>query len=156
MRDRLQHQIVTGKLKPNHWLVAAFAVVLFVSLAWAFLWPFALPVDANEVQAAEVRLEPSGRDEHVPPPAVTSDPTAIAALVAVIRSGTVSSDHKCADRGVITPRRSTGDPLEVRVLPGHDPQWYELRYDGSVYRVPRARFVAATQQLGVTVPLECH
>lgn len=86
----------------------------------------------------------------------SSDPDAVASLLGVLRSGVVGQDHKRASRGAITLRRSTGVPVEVEFLPGHHVEWYEFRYAGQLYRVPRAEFVAAMRRVGVEVPLECQ
>jgi hypothetical protein len=136
--------------------VAALALGLLVVAGWVYLrQPAVDGLDSSGVRAVEVRFEPWGEDMAVSPGSSTADPEAVAALVAVLRSGAETRDHKCPSRGVITLRKSLGQPLELRFLPGHHADWYEFRYAGKVYRVPRAEFVAAMRRVGVEVPLEC-
>ena len=138
-------------------LVAGLGLILIGVAGWAyFRQPMFDAFEAGDVRAAEARFEPRGGGSAVPPGAATTDPEAIAALVAVLRSGTQTRDHKCGSRGVITLQLSSGRAVELWFLPGHHAEWYEFRYDGEVYRVPRAEFVAAMRRVGVEVPLECR
>jgi hypothetical protein len=133
--------------------VAAVALGLFAVAAWGILrQPSIAALHAHTVEA---RFEPWGEDGAVRPGAKTADPEAVAALVGVLRSGVTGREHKCGSRGVITLRRAFGGPVELRFLPGHHDEWYEFRYAGQLYRVPRAEFVAAMRRVGVEVPLEC-
>lgn len=136
-------------------VVAVVAVGLLAAVAWALFRPPAVRAfDAAEVQAVEVRSDPRG-EQPTPPGASTADPEVIAAVVAVLRSGERTSDHKCGSRGTITLHRANGAPAVLEFLPGHHDEWYEFRYERGIYRVPRAEFVAAMRLLGVEVPLKC-
>jgi len=138
-------------------LLAAGSVAIVVALGWWFLRPpDPLAVDADRVRRVEVRFEPWGEDMVRSPGAASEDREAIAALVAVVRSGRETTDHKCGSRGAVSFQRSAGLPAELRFLPGHHAEWYEFRAGGKVYRVPRAGFVAAMRRVGVEVPLECQ
>lgn len=110
---------------------------------------------AAGIQAVEVRFEPRSEDDVVPASTTCSDPEAIAALLAAIQPATEAREHKCGSCGVLVFRRSVGFPAELSFLPGHDPDWYELRYRRKIYRVPRAGFVEAMHRLGAPVPLDC-
>ncbi len=133
---------------------AAVVLGLLTAAGWAYLRQPS--VNALDARAVEVRFERWGEGEAVPPGSDTADPEAVAALVAVLRSGAESQDHKCGSRGVITLRRSAGRPVQLWFLPGHHAEWYEFRYAGRAYRVPRAEFVAAMRRVGVEVPLQCQ
>lgn len=136
-------------------LVAGAVVVTAVAAAWWFLRPpKPLAVEADQVQRVEVRFEPWGEANVRPAGATTADREAIVALVAVVKLGRETSDHKCGSRGVIRFERAVGLAAEVYFLPGHDPEWYEFRTGGRTYRVPRDEFVAALRRLGVEVPLD--
>lgn len=138
-------------------LVAILAVGLLVGGWWAFSRPSPVgALDAREIHAVEVRFEPWGEERAVAPGVSSADPEAVAALVAVLRTGTEGQDHKCGSRGIITLRQSLGRSVMLRYLPGHHAEWYEFRYGGKLYRVLRAEFVAAMRRLGVEVPLKCQ
>jgi hypothetical protein len=138
-------------------LVVALAVALLVCGWWAFVRQSPVGAfDVREIHAVEVRFEPWGEERAVAPGASSADPVVVAALVAVLRTGTEAEDHKCGSRGIITLQRSPGRSAELRFLAGHHPKWYEFRYAGKLYRVPRAEFVAAMRRLGVEVPLKCE
>jgi predicted RNA-binding Zn ribbon-like protein len=135
----------------------AAIIALAAILAWFFLRPpNPLTMEANQVRRVEVQFEPWGEDMARLPGAASEDREAIAALVAVVRSGQETPDHKCGSRGAVVFQRSVGLPAVLRFLPGHHAEWYEFRAGGKVYRVPRAEFVAAMHQVGVEVPLECR
>jgi hypothetical protein len=78
---------------------------------------------------------------------------AIAALVGVLRSGLVTTDHGTSAQGTIWFQRWGEEVDELCFFPGHDPEWYEFRAGGRAYRVPRAGFMAALRQAGVALPL---
>lgn len=137
--------------------VAALALGVIAVGWWMYVREPALDgLDPGDVRAVEVRFEPFGEDLSVAPGFGSADPDAIAALVAVLRSGTETGDHKCGSRGIVTLRRSFGRSPAFRFLPGHHADWYEVRYAGKVYRVPRAEFVAAMRRVGGDVPRECQ
>lgn len=137
-------------------LLVGVAVVAAGAAVWLFLHPLdPLAVEADQVRRVEVRFEPWGEDMVRQAGATSEDREVIALLVAVIRSGQETRDHKCGSRGVILFERSVGSAAELHFLPGHDPAWYEFRTGGRVFRVPRAEFVAAMRRVGVEVPLEC-
>jgi hypothetical protein len=137
-------------------LVAVLALGLLAFGAWAAIGPRTggLP-NTNNVHSVDVEFWPWGEDGVMAPGGSSSDPEAVAALVAVIRSAEETRDHKCGSRGVITLRRSLWRSERLEFLPGHHAEWYEFRYGGKIYRVPRAEFVAAMRKIGVEVPLEC-
>ncbi len=88
-------------------LVAVLALGLLAFGAWAAIGPRTggLP-NTNNVHSVDVEFWPWGEDGVMAPGGSSSDPEAVAALVAVIRSAEETRDHKCGSRGVITLRRS--------------------------------------------------
>lgn len=138
-------------------LLIAGSVVIAIALGrWFLRPPDPLAMDADNVRRVEVRFEPWGEDVTRLPGVASEDRDAIAELVAVVRSGEETRDHKCSSRGTVTFQRSTGLPAELRFLPGHHPEWYEFRAAGKVYRVDRVEFVAAMRRVGVEVPSKCQ
>ena len=94
---------------------------------------------------------------------MTYSPGAIEAFEALIAAAEETSDHKCSNRGQVTLRRADGSETVYRVLPGHDPAYYEYRIGQKIYRVPREDFIAVMALIGakevplgrpVTVPAE--
>jgi hypothetical protein len=123
--------------------------------AWWFRTPpEPLAVGADDVSRVVIQLAPWGDDAARAPAVSTEDREAVAALVAVVRSGRETTEHKCGSRGSVRFERSVGSPVEAAFLPGHHPEWYELRTGGNIYRVPRDEFVAAVRRVGVELPLE--
>lgn len=138
-------------------LRTAIALCAAVGAVWWWVAqrnPALAGIEADSVRSVEVRFALWGEE---PPPAggESNDPAAIAALVAVLRNGTEGTDHKCGSRGTLVLKRASGARVKVDFLPGHKPEWYELRYGGKLYRVPRAAFVEAVRRIGVALPLEC-
>lgn len=111
--------------------------------------------DPSSFRAVEVSYHPWGEDGAAAPGASTADPAAVAELVAVLRAGVPTPQHKCGPRGEIRLRRQLARPVVLEFLPGHHPDWYEFVYDREAYKVPRPGFVAAMRRVGTEVPLEC-
>lgn len=140
---------------------ARFRTALALCAAVGAVWwwvaqrnPALAGIEADSVRAVEVQFAPWG-EEAPRPGGESNDPDAVAALVAVLRTGTEGRDHKCGDRGTLTLKRASGATVRLTFLPGHSPEWYELRYSTKLYRVPRAAFVEAVRRIGVVLPLEC-
>jgi len=134
-------------------------VVVTILLAMAAGWfiirrngPAALK--AGEIDMILIALTP-GRGEPPPPLVTTSDPAAISALVEALRDAKPQEDHKCMSLGIIELVPSNGPTIRLEFLPGHDDDWYEIRFKGEAYRIPRAPFVDAMRSLRVNIPLEC-
>ena len=109
------------------------------------------------ITAVELQVAPSSATAHwrSAPVVQTSDPVAFGPLLAILDAATPSKDHKCEDVGEIRLLLENGtDPAALRILPGHDPAYYEFRYEQRLYRVERTAFVEALRRLGVpAVPL---
>src|SRR5579883_1015102 len=140
-----------GAVKRRRWrVIATFSLGSAAVAGWSYFHqPAVSTLAPDEVLAVDVRFEPWGEDMAVSPGSRSADRGAVAALLAVLQSGTEGQDHKCASRGVITLRRSLGRSVELRFLPGHHAEWYEFRYAGTLYRVPRAEFTAAMRRVGI-------
>ena len=138
-------------------LRTAIALCAAVGAVWWWVAqrnPVLAGIEADSVRVVEVQFGAWGEE---PPRAggESNDPAAVAALVAVIRAAAEGTDHKCGDRGTLVLKRASGAVVRIDFLPGHSAEWYELRYGGSLYRVPRPSFVEAMRRIGVTLPLEC-
>lgn len=131
------------------------ALLCSVALAWFISrrsGPAAL--EAEEIDMVMIFLTPSRGDP--PNNAVSSNErTAISQLVEALRQAEPREDHKCGSQGTIALVPMSGPHIQMEFLPGHEDEWYELRYQGEAYRMPRAPFVNAMTNLGVKVPLEC-
>lgn len=140
---------------------ARFRTALALCAAVGAVWwwaaqrnPVLAGIEADSVRGVEVRFEAWG-DEPPRAGAESNDPDAVAALVAVLRDSTQGTDHKCGDRGTLTLKRASGATVRMTFLAGHNADWYELRYGGKLYRVPRAAFVEAMRRIGVELPTKC-
>lgn len=138
-------------------LRTAIALCAAVGAVWWWVAqrnPALAGIEADSVRSVEVRFEAWGAE---PPRAggESNDRDAVEALVAVLRDCTNGTDHKCGSRGTLVLKRASGATVRMDFLPGHKAEWYELRYGGILYRVPRAAFVEAMRRIGVVLPLEC-
>ncbi|MFO0965431.1 MAG: hypothetical protein U0793_07575 [Gemmataceae bacterium] len=104
---------------------------------------------AHDVQAVELRFLDGDKG------GVTKDPVAIAKIVEVLKWARETASHKCMWHGKIFVRCRDGREVELRFLPGHEPDWYEFRFEGKTYRVDRASFLEAMGAMGVEMPLSC-
>ena len=77
------------------------------------------------------------------------NPANVAGLLAVLQTAERASEHKCGAIGTITIRKLDGSVNVLHILPGHDPRYYEYRYDGRINRVDRESFLEALQAFGV-------
>ena len=137
-------------------LIGVPVAVAILAAWWFFIPPNPLSVSADRVRAVQVQFDPRNKDVTQPVSAASEDPAAIAALVAVVRSGRGTGDHKCGSSGTIRFSLSNGATGALEFLPGHDSEWYELRANGWAYRVPRAEFASAMRAVGVEVPMHCR
>lgn len=104
---------------------------------------------SRKVPAVEVKILPPTQSQSA---SIThcDDPAKFSDLVAVLRSATAATDHKCAEIGVITLIDDRNHRDEYEILPGHDPARYEFRHNRKLYSVDRPSFLAAMQKLGVS------
>jgi hypothetical protein len=110
---------------------------------------------AEDIKGARINLRPWGAHLGFEME-IGGDDSGLAALVSVIRSAEPARGHKCANRGAIRFRMSDGGVVAVGLLPSHGEGFYNLSfYVGErlqgVYRVDRAPFLAALDELGVPV-----
>ena len=78
-----------------------------------------------------------------------TDGPACASVVSFLGSAHIGSDHKCADIGSFIIRYDDGGVDTLHVLPGHNPDRYEFRFDHNLYRVPRDKFYKVLKDAGV-------
>lgn len=122
---------------------------------WVVQWlPPLAGIEPDSVRAVEVEFGPWG-EEPAPAGGASNDRDVVAAVLAVLRTGTEHKNHKYGDRGALLLQRTSGATVRLGILPGHSADWYELRCLGKLYRVPRAAFVEAMRRVGVAVPLKC-
>jgi hypothetical protein len=123
------------------------AVPLAFGLHWWF-WPSVPAIAAEDVDSIDVhiyRTNTGQKETRV----TTSNPANVESLLAVLQTARRASDHKCGDVGTITVKSQDGTESVLRILPGHDPSYYEFRYDGRINRVDRRKFLEALQAIGV-------
>jgi hypothetical protein len=114
------------------------------------------PPNVSGTRSVEVSFYFPWGEERAPRSGARSDyPEVVAELVAVLQKAERAGNHKCGSRGFIVLGRSLGRTTKLGFLAGHDPEWYEVEYEGRFYRVPRAEFIAAMRRVGVDVPLTC-
>lgn len=131
------------------------SLICTVALAWFISrrdGPAAL--EAEEIDMVLIFLKPWRGDP--PTSAVSSNQrAAISQLVEALRRADAKEDHKCSSRGTIALVPMSGPLIQMEFLPGHEDEWYEVRFEDQAYRIPRAPFVNAMANLGVKIPLEC-
>jgi hypothetical protein len=111
-------------------------------------------LDAGKVRQVEVVFLPLDGGADRRPGARSEDPDDIAAVVAAVCSAQEKEDELRATEGAIWFTRRGEEPAELWFRPGDDPEWYEFRAGGRMYRVRRAEFVAALRRVGVELPLQ--
>jgi len=135
--------------------ILAMFVLLGVGVLYWFHRPIPLP--RGHATRARITIWPPanaganalGADEEPQSHSVsTDDENAVAELVSVLRTARANRDHKCGDRGGITLTFPAGD-VEVDLLPGHTPGYYELRYHNRNYRLEQAPLIKALVGCGV-------
>ena len=142
--------------RPRVLIPIGVAVCIAALVGWVLDPPHALSIEAESVRRVEVQFDPWGEENTRRPGASSEDREAITELVAVIRTAQRTTEHKCGSRGSIAFRDSIGLPAKLEFLPGHHPEWYEIRTGGQIYKLPRREFVEAMRRIGVDVPLECQ
>jgi hypothetical protein len=141
-----RHPIITA--------VLPIACIGIMCAIYILFWPSVPDVTVQDVAEVEVRLIPEAylkaADRTGPAPrASTTNSARIKALLDVFESASRTSEHKCAEIGVITFRMHNGSTEEIRIIPGHDSLFYEYRYRG-INRVPREPFLAALRDIGLS------
>jgi len=79
----------------------------------------------------------------------TADRGTIDKFVELFRRRERVEDHKCARHGQILIRHHTSGIEELYIMRGHDSLFWEFRYDGVPYRVPREPFLGVMKDIGV-------
>lgn len=109
-----------------------------------------IDVPARGVESTEVRVPGNTGPEQTI--ARSNDLDAISAFLGALRRAKESGDHKCASTARVLIRRKQEPTIDIELLPGHDPRFYEYRHDGHIYRTPRPGMLAALKRLGLTDP----
>ena len=135
-------------------LVSGFALVAAIQPSSITPTRDLLAVEADQVRSVDVRIEPGEQDVIQLIEQHTENRDAIVDLIDIIRSAQLTTEHKCASRGVITLQQTALPSTELNFLPGHNMEWYEFRYGKKIYRVPRREFLAVMRQIGVDLPTE--
>ncbi len=111
--------------------------------------------DPAAVAAVEVRLRRPTGDETEPgqlqqaAQVSTTDPELVRVVLAVLTKARQGPDHKCPSSGSITIRRRDGVRETIDLVCGYDPAFYEYRYLGRLYRMPRDLFLNALRGFGL-------
>lgn len=88
-----------------------------------------------------------------------TDKDAVQWLVKTLNTARSSPDHKCMEVGYLVLSSPTGTQATIAFLPGHNPAFYEIRYESKKFDLPRAEFLSAIETLGVPrekIPLSEH
>jgi hypothetical protein len=88
-----------------------------------------------------------------------ADKDAVQWLVKTLNTARSSPDHKSMEVGYLVLSSPTGTQATIAFLPGHDPAFYEIRYESKKFDLPRAEFLSAIETLGVPrekIPLSEH
>ncbi len=122
---------------------------MFIAHWW--WWPSIPTTRVERVESIEVNLWPpmQGGQSQKNATVTTTDRTAIAALLEVLREAKRAGEHKCGSIGSITITRKDGGIEIFEILPGHNSEYYEYRYRGRINRVDRRRFIQALQSIGL-------
>ena len=70
-------------------------------------------------------------------------------LLNLFQRGLDNEDHKCGDAAHLKILHTDGTSTELSVLPGHDPDHYEFRYQRKNYRVTRAEVLDVFEAMGI-------
>jgi hypothetical protein len=137
-------------------LTPAVGGLLLIGLGlYGFSRPPVPTTDPAAVAAVEVRLRRPTGDETEPGQlqqearVSTTDPELVRLVLAVLTRARPGPDHKCPGSGSITIRRRDGVRETVDIVCGYDPAYYEYRYLGRLYRMPRELFLNALRALGL-------
>jgi hypothetical protein len=135
----------------RHLLVSALIGLICLTLLGCGKQARIEPPPPN-VQALEVRLrmrDPNGEQQLAS--TRSTDTAAIQHLLTLIQNAKPVEFHKCSAGGeIILYLPDDYEYRYVEILPGHDPNSYEVRRAGQPYRLPRAEFMSALKALGVT------
>jgi hypothetical protein len=111
--------------------------------------------DPAAVAAVEVRLARPTGDETEPGQlqkkarVTATDPEIVRLLLAALAQGRQVPDDRCPSTGSITIRRRDGVRETIDIGCGYQPAFYEYRYLGRVYRMPRDLFLNALRAQGL-------
>jgi hypothetical protein len=114
------------------------------------LWRFrCLPtISETEVSSVEIQIN-SWKTPNEVISVKSTDRSAIAMLMGVIAKSEETRDHRCGSIGVIKLATRAGKTEELEILPGHDAQHYEYRFNQCINRVDRESFYKAMKAFGV-------
>ena len=73
----------------------------------------------------------------------------VVSILAVLSTGKRTEEHLCLYDVTLTIKYSAGPEVPLGLLPGHDPQWYEFRGFGDIWRVERSEWFRALDAAGV-------
>ncbi|MFT3785013.1 MAG: hypothetical protein QM770_02455 [Tepidisphaeraceae bacterium] len=128
----------------------AITCLLLGGAAWFVLYePTYYPPELTKQHFRSAHLEfrsfPLLPDQ---PPADLDDPVAVQALASLLESASQTQHHRCSDFAILTFRHGSGPDVSLRLLPGHDREFYEYRRDG-LFRVDRRKFITLLEPFHV-------
>lgn len=143
------------------WVSAATLLVLCVVGVGYLVWaPRPPDIAPGSVEIVEIELR-AVTSRQKADKASSRDPMKIETLLALLRKGKATDDHKCGDSGKVLIRKKDGSELKIGVLAGHDVKNYEFRvYQSGLYsqydifRVERPAFLKAIADFGITTELD--
>jgi len=108
------------------------------------------PTDIGEVQSVEIQLWAplDGKSKTLYEGSFANTEQLSALKQLFMEEGLSHSDHKCASLGHFKFVTSEGIKT-IEILPGHDEDYYEFRYDKKAYRIDRGKYISALKKLSI-------
>lgn len=132
-------------------LLAILCTVYFGIYFWLRRSPD-IPSSANSAQVIFLASDLSTRQVDI----TVSDPSMLTPLIELLDKAEPTGSHKCTSVGAVI--FDGEEPFTIGLLPGHNPNFYEFRFDGRAFKIPRQDFIKILENIGIdqtNVPLNC-
>ena len=139
-------------------LAIGLAVILALIIRGVLMFPAQPGISPDQFISADVSIMDVEFRQSVFEIKCT-DKNTVQRLVKTLNTARSSPDHKSMEVGYLVLSSPTGTQATIAFLPGHDPAFYEIRYESKKFDLPRAEFLSAIETLGVPrekIPLSEH